>query len=122
MQELGSAEGTAAAVLARHGGSCFLWAGPYSQKQPWVEKKKRKESSLMVETGARERTSNTQKNQRAAEQRETEERRDVGDELKMAAWLFLLLFSSLNTDVSVSETETRIGRQQKLPCRSASFV
>lgn len=97
MQELGTAEDTAAAVLARHGGSCLLWAGPYSQKQPWVEKKKGKESSLMVETGARERTSHTHKNQRAAEQRETEELRDVADELKMAAWLFLLLFSSLNS-------------------------
>lgn len=87
-----------------------------------MEKKKGKESSLMVETGARERTSHTHKNQRAAEQRETEELRDVGDELKMAAWLFLLLFSSLNPAVSVSGTETRIGRQQKLPCRCVSSV
>lgn len=67
----------------------------------------------MVETGAGERTSHTHKNQRAAEQRETEEPRDVGDELKMAACLLLLLFSSLNTTVSVSGTETRIRRQQK---------
>lgn len=56
----------------------------------------------MVETGARERTSHTHKNQRAAEQRETEELRDVGDELKMAACLLLLLFSSLNTAASGS--------------------
>lgn len=47
----------------------------------------------MVETGAREKTSYTQENQTAAEQRETEELRDAGVELKMSAWLFLLLLS-----------------------------
>lgn len=51
------------------------------------KERKQIKSSLMVETGARERTSHT-KNQTAAEQRETEELRDVGDELKMSAWLF----------------------------------
>lgn len=98
MQELRTAVGTAAHVLARHGGSCLLWAGPYSPKQPWVEKKQRKEGSLMAGTGARERTSHTQKNQRAAEQRETEELPDVGDELKMSACVFLLLFSLSEPD------------------------
>lgn len=58
-----------------------------------TEKERKRKSSLMVETGAREKTSHTQENQTAAEQRETEELHDAGVELKMSAWLFLLLLS-----------------------------
>lgn len=66
----------------------------------------------MVETGAREKTQPHMKKVKA-EQRETGEPHDVGDELKMSACLFLLLFSSLNTTASVSGTERRIRRYQK---------
>lgn len=83
-----NAEGAAAAVLARHGGSCLLWTEPYSQKQPRVEKKKE-----LINGGDRgKRKDQPHAKKVKAEQRETGELSDVGDELKMSACLFLLLF------------------------------
>lgn len=53
-----------------------------------TEKERKIKRSLTVEAGARERTSRTHKKkiyQKAAEQRDKEELREVGDELKMSA-------------------------------------